>query len=293
MKISTATSVFVNYALEDALEEIARAGFDGVDIWCGRPHAYRQDYPPDALQTLRRRLAECGLNPVSCMPAFFRYPFSLSSPKQVIRQESLSYMHDTIDTACALGAEFVLVVPTGNLHGQSIEESRAWFVDSLAQTCRYAEPCGIKLGIEVVYPGLSGYMHTTAQALGVIREIGSASLGIVLDAGHINLSGEELGAAIHNAGGLLLQVHVNDNDGVHQQNNIPGEGGIDFTRLIRLLRENHYDGYLTVEIGWQYSFDPVPAVLRALGYMREQLNQGQTGRDPSARSVGGVNILEG
>lgn len=272
MKLSTATSVFVNYALEDALEEIARAGFDGVDVWCGRPHAYRQDYPPAALQTLRRRMAENRLTPLSCMPAFFRYPFSLSSPKPVIRQESIRYMRETIDTACALGAEFVLVVPTGSLHGQTTEESRTWFVDSLAQVCRFAEPRGMKLGIEVVYPALSGYMHTTAQALGVIREIGSSSLGIVLDAGHIRLSGEDLGAAIHSVGDLLLEVHVNDNDGVHQQNNVPGEGGFDFARLIRLLRENHYDGYLTVEIGWQYSFDPLPAVTRALGYLRTQLN---------------------
>ncbi|HEY3345410.1 MAG TPA: sugar phosphate isomerase/epimerase family protein [Anaerolineaceae bacterium] len=269
MKLSTATSVFVNYAIEDALEEIIRAGFDGVDIWCGRPHLYRQDYPPAALQALRRRLAHSHLAPVSFLPAFFRYPFSLSSPKEVIRQESISYMRDTIDNACALGAEYVLVVPSGNLHGQSIPESRAWFVDSLAQVCRYAETQEMKLGIEVVYPALSGYMNTTAQAREVIREIDSPSLGIVLDAGHINLSGEDMEGAIRSAGDLLFQVHVNDNDGVHQQNNIPGEGCFDFERLIRLLHANHFDGYLTLEIGWQYSFDPIPAVMRSLEQMRK------------------------
>jgi fructoselysine 3-epimerase len=275
MKLSTATSVFVNYAIEDAIEEIIRAGFDGVDIWCGRPHLYRQDYPPAALSALRRRLEESQLRSVSCLPAFFRYPFSLSSPKAVIRQESISYMRDTIDNACALGAEYVLVVPTGNLHGQGTLDSRAWFVDSLAQVCRYSEAQGMRLGIEVVYPALSPYLNTTDQALDVIHEIGSPCLGVVLDAGHINLSGEDLEGAIHKAGDLLFQVHVNDNDSLHQQNNIPGEGNFDFERLLRLLRQYHYDGYLTVEIGWQYSFDPVPAVTKSLERMRGFLTENE------------------
>ncbi len=272
MNLSTATSVFVNYSIADALEEIIRAGFDGVDVWCGRPHLYRQDYSPAALQALRRRLVENHLKVVSFMPAFFRYPFSLSSPTEVVRQESISYLRDTIDNAGILGADHVLVVPTGNLHGQSTQDSRKWFTDSLAQVCRYAETHGMKLGIEVLYPALSDYMNRTRDALGVIHEIGSTCLGIVLDSGHLNLSGEDLEEAIRNAGDLLLQVHVNDNDGLHQQNNIPGEGCFDFARLVSLLRQHQYDGYLTLEIGWQYSFDPVPAVTRSLEQMRRYLS---------------------
>jgi protein FrlC len=274
MKISTATSVFVNYPLEDAIEAVIQAGYDGIDVWCGRPHLYRQDHSPAAVATMRHRLAEGSLPPVSVMPAFFRYPFSLSSPNPVIRQDSISYMKDTIDNACALGAGAVLVVPTHSLRGQSTHDARAWFVDGLGEVCACAEARGIKLGVEIVYPALSDFMHATADALGVIREIGSDCLGIVLDTGHLNLSGEDLALAVQNAGDRLIQVHVNDNDARHQQNNIPGEGCFDFARMLALLRQSGYDGCLTVEIGWQYSFDPLPAATQALERMRSYLHAG-------------------
>jgi sugar phosphate isomerase/epimerase len=43
MKLGTATSVLYQYTLQDAIPLIARAGYEGVDIWGGRPHAYRRD----------------------------------------------------------------------------------------------------------------------------------------------------------------------------------------------------------------------------------------------------------
>jgi sugar phosphate isomerase/epimerase len=112
MRHSTATSVFVNYQIQDALDQIIRAGFAGVDIWCGRPHLFRKDYPPETLELLRQKIEENNLVPVSLMPAFFRYPFSLSSPVEAIRQDSIQYMKDCIDNAVLIGAKQVLVVPS-------------------------------------------------------------------------------------------------------------------------------------------------------------------------------------
>jgi protein FrlC len=269
MKISIATSVFVNYPIQEAAQEIYTAGYDGIDFWCGRPHLYRKDYSPGELHSLRTWLVRNKIPAVSCLPAFFRYPYSLSSSREVVRQESISYMKDTIDVACELSAACVLVVPTGCLHGQTTQDAKAWFTDSLAQISTYAEQNAMKLGIEIVYPALSDYMNRTDDALEVIGEVNSPILGVVLDSGHLNLSGEDIPQAIRNLGDYLLQVHVNDNDSRHQQNNIPGEGCFDFPQFIKLLRENSYNGYLAVEIGWQYSFNPVPAVTEALQRMRK------------------------
>ncbi len=275
MKISTATSVFVNYTIQDAAREILKAGYEGIDLWCGRPHLYRKDHSPQELHSLAEWLRQNGLAPVSCMPAFFRYPYSLSSPSEIIRRDSIDYMKETIDTACILSAAKVLVIPTHSLHGQATQDARTRFIDSLAVVCHYAEANGIKLGIEIVYPALSDYMSSTDDALRVIQEIGSPCLGIVLDTGHLNLSGENIEQAFQKAGDLLFQIHVNDNDGHHQQNNIPGEGSFNFPRLSRLLYQMNYSGALTVEIGWQYSFDPVSAAARALERMQTYLHMDQ------------------
>jgi protein FrlC len=269
MKLSTATSVFVNYPIEDAVNKIIQAGYDGIDLWCGRPHIYRKDHSPQVLDQLRHTLENNHIEVVSLMPAFFRYPYSLSSPNEIVRFDSIQYVKDCIDNALMLGAGMVLVVPTHSLHNQSLENARERFTSSLETICSYAEPAGIRLGMEVVYPRLSDYMGSVQDAIDLIKAVGSSCLGVVLDTGHLNISGEPVAEAIQSLGSLLFQVHVNDNDGTQQQNAIPGEGTHPFSTTINLLRQSGYDGFLTLELGWNYSFDPSPAVKESLSRLRE------------------------
>jgi protein FrlC len=100
---------------------------------------------------------------------------------------------------------------------------------------------------------------------------------VVLDSGHLNLSGEDPASALDNLGDLLLQVHVNDNDGKQQQNAIPGEGNFDFARLVSLLRQRRFEGFLTLELAWGYSFDPLPAITEAARRMRATLSEVRKG----------------
>jgi protein FrlC len=269
MKISVATSVFVNYSIEETVQEIIEAGFEGIDFWCGRPHFYRNDHPASIYQSLKEKLNTHSVTAVSAMPAFFRYPYSLSSPLAPIREDSIQYMFDCIHNATKIGAEFVLVVPTNLIHGQTVDDARGFFVESLGKVVREAEKESTKLGIEIVYPILSSYMKSTQDALQVIHELGNPDcLGVVLDSGHLNLSGENPESAINNLGNRLFHVHVNDNNSKVQSNDIPGEGTFDFLHFLRLLHKYNYDGFVMTELGWHYSFDPVTPVRRALERMR-------------------------
>jgi protein FrlC len=264
LKYSTATSVYVNYPIKDAINQVINAGFDGIDIWCGRPHLYRKDYSKTQILELRKVLDDHGVKPVSLMPAFFRYPYSLSSPIDSIRKDSIEYVKDCIENCCLIGADKVLIVPTPSLHGQSKEDSGDRFLDSLDQICPLAEKSNVFLGIEILYKNLSEYMCSSSDARNAIQKLGYSSLKVVLDTGHINLSGEDFQTALQNLGALVIQIHVNDNDGKQQQNAIPGNGTFNFSTLASILAENKYNGYLTLELGWNYSFDPNPAVVEAL-----------------------------
>jgi fructoselysine 3-epimerase len=272
MKFSIATSVFVNYPLPDTLDLIIQAGFTGIDLWCGRPHLYRRDYSDEQIRALRRKLVDADVAPVSLMPAFFRYPYSLSSPSDVIRQDSIQYVKETILNAAQMGARHVLIVPTRRLHGQTTEDARARFYDSLRQLCPLAQEANMLLGIEILYPSLSDYMCSSADALSAFQEVGSPSLKAVLDTGHLHLSGESLEHALAALGSSVIQVHVNDNDGLQQQNGVPGTGSYPFGGLKETLERAGYDDFLTIELGWQYSFDPYPAVCDALQRMRAYLH---------------------
>jgi len=264
MKISVVSSLFVNYQINDAVDVIIQMDIDGIDLWCGRPHIYRHDLSLQFLKFLKKKLSSAKVAVASLMPAFFRYPYSLSSPIESIRQDSIGYLRDCIDNAVVMGAPHVLVVPTHSLYGQSTDNALTLFIRSLEEINPYAISKNMRLAIEIVYPQLSDYMNSTQDALNVISALNTKNIGVVIDSGHLNLSGEELENAIKKLGDRLWQVHINDNDGKVQQNAVPGEGKFNFDRFINLLRTYGYDDYLSLELGWNYSFDPVPALQEAI-----------------------------
>jgi fructoselysine 3-epimerase len=268
MKLSCVTSVFVNYSLADTITQIAGAGYQGIDVWAGRPHAYRRDHSPAQLARLRQQIEANHLTVPSVLPAFFRYPHSLSSPNQIIRQDSIDYVRQCADSAAALGAPVVLIVPTQALNGQSHEDARQRLLDSVHTLAAYVQQYKLKLGVEPANRMVTNLVNTAGDALALIADLGTSNVGVVLDSGHINLSGESAQDEITKLGPALLQIHLNDNNGHHQQNAIPGEGTFDFAALLNFLAQSGYDGFLSLELGWEYTTAPAPAIREAAKRLR-------------------------
>jgi fructoselysine 3-epimerase len=261
MKISTATSVLYQYELRDAIPLIARCGFDGIDIWGGRPHVYRRDYSTEELLELLRNTTGEGMEISSFMPAFYRYPHSLSSSNPKVRQDSIQYMRESIDNAALLGAKIVLVVPDISLYGQSRKESLSRFIESVDIISQHALQYDLMLGLEVLFNDETDLVNSSDDALFIIHSLGKENLGVVADTGTLNLSKETPGEMCQKLNSLLLQVHVNDNHGNEkQQNLVPGEGTYDFLGLIRELKQFGYSGFLSAELSKEYASNPEPAL---------------------------------
>ena len=212
MKLGTATSVLYLYSIQDAIPLIKRAGYDGVDIWGGRPHVYRQDLSVEELQSLRQAILDQGMSVSSFMPAFYRYPHSLSNPNPKVRQDSIDYMRMCVDNAAALGAEVVLVVPDFSLHGQSRQDSLNRLIESIDTVAQYtAQHPEIMLGIEILYTDETDLVNSAADAQAIIEQLGHSNIGAVLDTGTLNLSKEPIEDIFSLLGKKVLQIHANDN----------------------------------------------------------------------------------
>jgi protein FrlC len=273
VKLSAVSSVFVNYFINDAASFIAQAGCRGIDVWGGRPHVYRSDYSQEQLKALRQQLDDNNLKVVSFMPAFFRYPHSLSTPNEIVRQDSIDYMRACLDNAVTLGADTLLIVPGRSLYNQSVDEARQRLIESIDTVCQAAAEYPIKLGIEPANLAVSDLVITSDDALHIINTLKHDNLGVVLDTGHIHLNKERLEDALQKLGKRLLQFHINDNDGKHQQNQIPGDGTFDFEQGMSTLAASGFDGYLSIELGWEYTTDPFPAVQESVKRMRVILDK--------------------
>jgi protein FrlC len=273
MKIGNVSGVYLNYPIEEAVRRIAAAGYDSIDVWSGRPHIYRHDFTGEELRHLCQWIDKSGLTVSSFLPAFYRYPYSLSSPNDIVRQDSVQYMKECMDNAVELGSPILLVVPGRTIYGQDREDGSKRLADSIDAVCQHAFQYDIKLGVEPANRFVTDLVVTAADAMRVIDELGHANLGVVLDTGHMNLGSETTQEAVELLGDRLLQLHVNDNDGMQQQNLVPGEGTFNFRELIDVLYQTDFDGVLSAELGYHYTLEPDPAVQLAAQRLRRILQE--------------------
>jgi len=268
MRLGVVSGVYLNYPIEEAVRRVAEAGYDSIDIWSGRPHIYRHDFSPNELKTLRRHIETSGLSVSSFLPAFYRYPYSLSSSNPAIGKDSIQYMKECMDNAVTLGSPILLIVPGRSLHGQSHEDAWKRQCDRIDEICRYAAQYTIRLGIEPVNRHVGDLVNVAKDAMRIIETLGHDNLGVVLDTGHMYLEQEAAETALAETGNRLLQFHVNDNDGQQQQNLVPGEGSYDFPGFVATLQQHGYTGTLSVELGYHYTSDPDSPVARSQKVLR-------------------------
>ena len=259
MKLSISSFIYFNYPLDETIRRVAAIGFDGIDIWGGRPHAYRRDLSEKEIRFLRNLLSDVDLAIASFIPAQFRYPTCLCSPNETIRRDSVTYICESIETAAALGAPIVSVCPGHSLFGQSREDAWGRLCESLDKICDHAAKYDLRIALEPADKYETDLVNTTGEAMKLIKELGHDNFGVVFDNGHVYVVGEPIVQALWTLGDRLFHVHVDDNDGLRDQHLVPGDGSFDFATFISALREVGYKGYLAAELSWDYTIDPDPA----------------------------------
>ena len=89
------------------------------------------------------------------------------------------------------------------------------------------------------------------------------NLGIVMDTGHCFVNKESLVECVSLLKSFPYHIHIDDNHGLSDDHKIPGEGEINFLPFFKELKKNGYDGFLTVELGWNYTLEPDSAAIKS------------------------------
>lgn len=261
MKLSQSSFVYFNFSLQEAIRRLHKVGYQGIEVWGGRPHAYRHDLD-DEIKDILALLDRFGMTVCNFIPAQFRYPSILCSLNEHVRRDSVRYIQDAIDNAIRLGSPSVSLCAGMTLFGEDLDDGWAQLRQSIVELLDYTEGTDIVLLIEPAHAAESTLILTVQDGLRMIEEIQSERLGILLDTGHANVNGEDLAQAISSLNDVPFHIHIDDNNGDSDAHLIPGEGNIDFTPFVEALREINYQGFVSAELGFHYTLDPDSAIER-------------------------------
>ena len=142
--------------------------------------------------------------------------------------------------------------------------------DAIARLADLASEAGMTILVENM-PGFS----RVAQIKPIIEAVDGVKL--LLDVGHANLDtpynrAEEL---LANFGHRLGHVHVSDNRGGHDDLHLPlGVGNINWTQIVRLIKNTGYDETITVEV-FGDDDDYLTMSLRKIKFLWEHTEAGE------------------
>ncbi len=254
IKFSLSTgSLLWSHSLEDNLRIASELGFDAVEPWADRPHAWPRDFMGNE-QKLKRLFEFYNLECSSLCP-FFLHDLNLGNPNPGVRKEGIKQVKETIDLASALEAKIVLIIPGHNwLPGILHPEEKVWepSVESIKECADYAGDRRVKLGIENITG--TKLVETSDHMLRMLKEVNSENVGFIPDVSNI-VPLEKPVEFLNKLGKDILMVHVADND-LKIPKHLPiGMGEINFKAIMQVLKANDFNGYMTLEIF--YPEDPV------------------------------------
>ena len=241
MKIGTSSQVVQPYPILEAVDLLARWGYEAVEIWT--EHVWR-DQP--GLTALRRRALDAGMTTSLHAPVRDTNPTS-SNPG--IQKESLRQCIECLEMAAELEAQTIAIHP-GRLSSERDQTGDFWprQLEMFAVIARSAETLGLKVGIENMERRSREFVVTPGDVLKIISAVGSPALGFTLDLAHaFTVPGIDLVDFVRQAS-PVMNLHISDCSG--SRIHLPlGEGDLDLSPALDELALR-YDGAAVIEGYW-------------------------------------------
>jgi D-psicose/D-tagatose/L-ribulose 3-epimerase len=230
--LGVCTWTFGEMPLGEIARRVRALGLDGVEL-AGDLAKYQ---PAESARILK----DAGLKVLSLTPD----DVDLAHPDPAIRSSAVDYYLGLLDFAAQIDHPLVAC------HGQvgrvrainSQEEERALFVEAVRRVAARAEQLGLRVVMEVLNRYEAHLLNRAEEAVQFVADVGSPSLGILLDAYHMNIEETDPAAALRLAGSRLWLYHVADSNrqGV-------GRGHTDFAAQVAALHEVGYEGPVILE----------------------------------------------
>ncbi len=238
---------------EKAVELVAKAGFDAWDFsmfsnmvrydWRTKT-ASKVDHPLAGSNYLKfaSRLKRIGEdNGIFCNQSHAPFPTNCKDVVDVLKR--------SLELSAEAGAKICIIHPDNNKNAQQNAEL---YFDLLP----FAKQVGVKIATENMWNWNSEKGHAAPAAcshhddfLAHVNAVNDDYLVACLDIGHAEMKGLETSAVqmIKTLGRHVQALHIHDNDKLHDSHYLPYEMAIEFSPIIKALKEIDYKGEFTME----------------------------------------------
>jgi len=216
--------------------EASKMGYDGVELLIKDPFSFDVD-------RVKRLAEKFGLSipAVGTGPTYTIYGLSLSSPKKRIRERAIERIKGYLEIGRRLNSPVII----GSVKGKPKDRRRGFknLKSSLRICAEYAEETETRILIEPLNRYESTMVNTLKEAIKLKNELCSKKVGVMADTFHMNIEEKSIYDSIIEADGYLEHIHIADSNRL-----APGDGHLDFNRVMIALDKIGYCSFLSAEI---------------------------------------------
>ena len=239
--------------LAQAFAEAREKGFEAVEVCLGEAGDLTQETTEKECEAIRREAETCGVEIASVATGLY-WNYSLTDDRDLVREKARIITRSLLERAAWLGTDAVLVVPGAvdvffKPDAAAVAYEVVWerSLEALEQLAPYAEEVGVAIGVENVW---NKFLLSPLEMRSFVDEIKSDYVGVYFDVGNVLLFGypEQW---IRILGERIKRVHIKDfkrSAGTAKGFCDLLEGDVNWSEVMKALKEIGYDGYITAEM---------------------------------------------
>lgn len=223
--------------IEKNITLIKELGYDGVELAVRNPKELDVDYIKNL--TIKNNLP---VPAIGTGQAYGEEGLSFTHPDPVFRKKAINRIKEQIVFAKKLNALVII----GLIRGSFSKEVDAHEAENLLiyalHECASVDP-EVKLAIEPINRYETNILNTVGESLKLLNKILLPNVGLLLDTFHMNIEEPDIGESILKAKDKIFHFHTADSN-----RRFAGAGHIDFKRILNVLKDTGYNGYVSAEI---------------------------------------------
>jgi len=250
MKFSGHTNATYGYSTEEAIDLFVSLGFDGMDIGCNDLSGVTIETAVSRRREIAAYAQDKGLV-ISNLACYAGGEAGFTSLHPAVRRETMRQVQEHIRLAKDLDCKQVRVFP-GRDTGEGIAEGERGFqlaVEAYQDLSRFAEEFDVTLLVENHPMTIT---VTAQQTVDLVKAVDRENVRILYDPSNLIVyAGEQdVESNFHIQKDYIAYVHMKDQlllkDGRYADTVI-GRGVIPWGKILRLLYEAGYEGFLAME----------------------------------------------